>query len=344
MSIYTTTQSQLPSLYSAYAEIGVSLMVWGSPGIGKSQSVAAYAASIGGQMLDVRLSSYDSVDIRGLPDTSSGYTVWCPASTLPIVGNDAFPDDIPLVLFLDELMLAKKEVFPVALQIILDRTVGEHKLKDNVQIIAASNRETDRTGVAKMPTALANRFGHVEVVSDLEAWKKWAFNAGIHPAIVGYLNARPQNLDQFEAAALNGAKAFATPRMWEFVNRALSHGGTKDPALTEVVLYTLLGEGVGAEFVGFLRTADRLPTLEQIVRDPEGAKVPQETDALYACASMLSSRITAKQVDAVVRYIQRLPLEYQSMWLADVSATRPEFFVATPRLVLLAQELEKAMR
>ena len=41
-------------------------------------------------------------------------------------------------------------------------------------VLAAGNRETDRAVTARMPSALANRFVHIEVEADLDDWRRWA--------------------------------------------------------------------------------------------------------------------------------------------------------------------------
>jgi len=325
--------TRLQEVIAACAAIGKPLMIWGSPGIGKSESVKQYAKRIEAELIDIRLAQYDSVDLRGLPDVdgSTGLTVWRAPSTLPLEGSN-YPTDKPIVLFLDEMMQASNAVQSVAFQIVLDRAVGEHKLLPNVIIIAASNRDTDRAGVGRMLTPLANRFAHVEMVADIEAWRDWALQSDIHPLIVGYLSSRPANLDQFDAAQKSGAKAFATPRSWESVSNALKLFDD-NPAMAELMTAAMVGEAVASEFNAFVRNAERIPTLEQIVAGPDKAKVPEDTDALYAVTSMLMMRVSKEIVEPVITYVKRLPMEYQTLWLADVSRSRPDLVAACPAIV-----------
>src|SRR5215831_13321241 len=84
------------------------IIIKGGFGIGKSQGVEqavdelddpkALQALLGKDcpytgtlMLDIRLSQYDSVDLRGFPqaDRKTGCATWYPPGTMPFIGNDA---------------------------------------------------------------------------------------------------------------------------------------------------------------------------------------------------------------------------------------------------------------
>ena len=200
MSIPTLTPSQTLEIIPTYHTAGIPLFLWGSPGVGKSTIIRQYSQNIDAVMVDIRLSQYDPVDLRGLPAPAGDSTRWLAPATLPFTNNPNFPTDRPIILFLDELAQASPAVQAAAFQLVLDRRVGEHTLLPNTYVIAASNRSGDRAGVNRLSTPLLNRFVHIEVVVDFEAWKKWAISEGIHPLIIGFLSQRPALLDQFEAA------------------------------------------------------------------------------------------------------------------------------------------------
>jgi hypothetical protein len=166
------------------------------------------------RLCDIRLSQYDSVDLRGIPVPHAGMTVWHAPITLPFKGNAAFSeDDVPIFLFLDEINSAAPSVAAVAYQLINDRSVGEHRLMDNVRVVAAGNREQDRGVTNRMPTPLANRFTHVEVDVDVNAWCWWAQEEGLPAEGIAFMQFRKNLLSTFDPAKPD--KAFATPRSWE---------------------------------------------------------------------------------------------------------------------------------
>ena len=179
------------------------VMLWGPPGIGKSQGVRQLASEIQAEtgktvcITDVRLLLFNPIDLRGIPTANADKTlaVWLKPKIFQMDESDGIIN----ILFLDEISSAPQSVQAAAYQITLDRMIGEHCLPNNCIVIAAGNRITDRSVVNKMPKALANRFCHFEIKSDFESWKAWAIKKSINEKIIGYLSFRQSALDMFEA-------------------------------------------------------------------------------------------------------------------------------------------------
>src|SRR4051812_42535641 len=72
--------------------------LWGSPGVGKSSLVRQAAENLMLDLVDVRATLLDPVDLRGLPRLDGDTAVWLPPAFLPQTGDG--------VLFLDELAQA----------------------------------------------------------------------------------------------------------------------------------------------------------------------------------------------------------------------------------------------
>jgi MoxR-like ATPase len=148
-------------------EIQQPVFVLGPPGIGKSQVVAQVARQEGLALIDVRAVLLDPVDLRGLPHIDEQHRAcWCPPDFLPQVGSG--------ILFLDELNAAPPLVQAACYQLVLDLRLGEYQLPESWSIVAADNRETDRAVTHRMPSALANRFVHLNFDVDVEQWLVWA--------------------------------------------------------------------------------------------------------------------------------------------------------------------------
>lgn len=337
MTIPTVTSNQLISLIPTYHNAGIPLFLWGSPGIGKSSLVAQYARTIGAVVVDVRLSQFDPVDLRGLPSPSGDTTRWLAPAILPFTNNPNFPTDRPIILFLDELAQASPAVQAAAFQLILDRRVGEHQLLPDTYIIAASNRSSDRAGTSRLSTPLLNRFTHLEVVPNFDSWKSWAINAGgIHPLVVGFLSQRPALLDQFETALKSGAQAFPTPRSWHFLSSLLHNlpVTTTPTHILSTIAASAVGAAVAAEFVSFIENAHILPSWEEITTAPQKAKVPDhdQPDALYAVSSLLVVRVDESTADAVAEYAARLPAEFQTLVASDLARSKPALATRNPKI------------
>jgi MoxR-like ATPase len=115
----------------------------------------------------------EPTDLRGIPffQKDKGVMDWAPPIDLP---TEEFAAKYPVVvLFLDEMNSAAPAVQAAGYQLILNRRVGKYVLPDNVVIVAAGNRESDKGVTYRMPTPLANRFVHLELRVDHTSWLHW---------------------------------------------------------------------------------------------------------------------------------------------------------------------------
>ena len=192
------------------------IFLWGPPGIGKSEVVAEIAEELGGAIIDLRMAQMEPTDIRGIPYFNKDINKmdWAEPVDLP---SEEFAKQYPIVvLFLDEMNSAPPAVQAAGYQLILNRRVGKYFLPDNVVIVAAGNRDSDKGVTYRMPMPLANRFVHLEMRPDFTSWQNWAVNKGIHKDVVGYLSFAKNDIYDFDAKS--SSRAFATPRSWCFVS------------------------------------------------------------------------------------------------------------------------------
>jgi hypothetical protein len=310
----------------------VPAILWGPPGIGKSSIVKQIAESMGLGLIDMRLVQMSAVDLRGLPvaDRETMTTRWFPPNELPRVERDGAHG----ILFLDELCNAPREVQSAALQLILDRRLGEYRLPEGWVIVSASNRPQDKAGSYAILSSLANRMIHIPVYSKMPAmlldikdvrvsqdeWTKWAYQAEVHPLVIGYLNKMPQMMYKTD----NNQVAYPSPRSWEMVSRVLQNTRKVSSPETRLLISGCIGEGPAVEFIAFSKVADSIPDPEDILLG-KNPVVPKEGDAQYACCSALVSRLasTYRRRDADTRaknfigWIQSLPTEFQILAVRD---------------------------
>ena len=255
------------------------LFLWGPPGIGKSELVADIAQELGGYMIDLRLGQMEPTDIRGIPfyNKDSGKMDWAEPVDLP---TEEFASQYPLVvLFLDEMNSAAPSVQAAAYQLILNRRVGKYFLPDNVVLVAAGNRESDKGVTYRMPTPLANRFIHQEMKCDFVSWQEWAVNKNIHKDVVGYLSFAKQDLYDFDAKS--ASRAFATPRSWTFVSELLEDEDGDDDTIMNLIAGTV-GEGLAVKFMAHRKIAGRMPKPEDILSGKEKELNVKEVSAMYS--------------------------------------------------------------
>lgn len=303
------TPDQIVSALELLVSIKQPVFLWGAPGVGKSQLVAQVAASLGYALQDIRAVLLDPVDLRGLPRISAeGTTLWCPPGFLPGSGDKGRG-----IVFLDELNAAPPLVQAACYQLILDRRIGEYILPDGWSVVAAGNREKDRAVTHRMPTALANRMVHLELETGIEQWTAWAQSAGIRPEVIAFLRFRPKLLHDFDPAS--AAKAFASPRSWEFLSGILDAGPSAE---VEYELFEgTIGPIAAAEFAGFLEVWRELPTVESVLNNPKTVPVPEEPAAAYALCEALAQKAGPDTMDALASFAARLPVEFGVLLMRD---------------------------
>lgn len=302
-----------------------SVMLWGPPGVGKSQAIRQIAKNIeeacgkSVHVTDVRLLLFNPIDLRGIPTSNEDRTlaIWLK----PQIFQMDESDEVINILFLDEISAAPQSVQAAAYQITLDRVVGEHKLPDNCIVIAAGNRVSDKSVAFKMPKALANRLLHIEIEDNFEAWKRWAIGAGVNGKVIGFLSFRRDYLMKFNQSGED--VAFATPRSWEMVSNLLNNVSDDVEAMLPMI-GGLVGMGTAIELRSWCHIYKELPDMEDIF-DGKRPPMPQNTDAVYALVSSMTA-YAREHKDEMIRiensilYAQGLPADFSAVLMRDYMA------------------------
>lgn len=277
----------------------LSLMLWGPPGIGKSSIVADVARQRGMQLVDLRLSQLAPTDLRGLPVAENGVSRWFPPEFLPTEGRG--------ILFLDEINMAPPAMQGIAQQLILDRQVGSYRVPEGWFIWAAGNRKADRAAVFEMPSALANRFIHLDLAPDLDSFKAWGLRAGVGEQVLAFLAFRPTLLHQIDAQR----PAWPSPRSWAMADRLRGAGLSVEPAV---------GPAAAGEFEAFCCIYGKLPELNAILAGKSKAAFPDEASARYATVLGLIVRAASadKGVHALAWLVQKAGAEWVQFFATDL--------------------------
>lgn len=312
------------------------LFLWGPPGIGKSAVPREICRERQINLVDIRMSLLDPTDLRGIPAVVDEKCEKCQGSggiggedkNCPVCGGTGLrtvakwlepamlPTDGKGILFFDELTSAPPLQQATAYQVTLDRRIGEYSVPDGFYIMAAGNNQTDRAVVYPMSTALRNRFTHINFEYNLDDWLKWAQDEGINPYILAFLTWRGGEL-LFNFKPESTDKAFATPRSWEFASRILEHF---TPSIQRELLDGTIGAGAAAEFVGFLKLQEQIPSIEKIFAGEN--IVPKDIGLRYALVSALVSHCEVpKQYDRMLQYSFELPKEF-AVLLAQLLVSR----------------------
>lgn len=231
-----------------------SWMLHGRPGIGKTEIVQQLADETGSVLHDLRLTTIEPPDLRGLPfyDHEARRTVWYPPEDLP-------HGEAPAILFLDELTAAPPSLQPTVYGLLQERRIGRYRLPESTFVVAAGNAVEDGAVAYEIGTALSDRLVHLSLRAEASDWlARYAVPRGVNPAVCAFIRTRPDLLDTTEAALRDGAVIACTPRSWVRAGAILD--AVPDAGLREVLLAGTLGEGPAAEFA--LIAAEIVATVE----------------------------------------------------------------------------------
>lgn len=314
---YECDIGEATTLLELLTEENDAVMLWGTYGIGKSSIVRQLGERKKRKVITFMLSIREPVDMRGIPvtDPKTKTTVWYSPSELPQVERDGEEG----YLFLDEINTAP-QMMPVAMQLVLDRKVGDYVLPPGWRIIAAGNRIGDRAAAQRMPTALRNRFAHIFIKPDVKAWCDWANQNNVAPEFVAFVR-----LKQIIHVAIKGDEnATLTPRSGvaasKYVNAPRKH---------RMRLFSAhIGDAFGAELDAFIELYRSIGSLEDIIANPATAKVPSEPSLRFAVCTGLGRLATRKTLPAIIEYAERLPRESQILVVHDAT-TRDESLMNT---------------
>ncbi len=288
----------------------IPVFIHGSPGIGKSYIVNNIAKQNDLEIIDVRLSQLDAIDLRGIPTITNEQTKWMPPIFLPSNENSKG------ILFLDELNSAPLSVQAAIYQLVLDRKIGEYSMPKGWRIVCAGNKIDDKGIVFKLPSPLINRMVHIVLEAKYEDFKIWAIKNEVHPFIIGFLGFRPDLLSTEVPSSSETNPAFCTPRAWDMLSNIIKK--SSDINSINPIIYGAVGYGAGIEFISFVKVYKTLPDIDAILSGQSDI-VPSEPSALYAlCAAIIEKYQKTEQATNLFEYCNKLPVEFNVMLIKDL--------------------------
>jgi len=342
MEVFEINHQELEAFIEKCYQNLLPLHMWGTVGIGKSESTRKVAKRLAEQfnrkfvewnsipkdkkhdvaehpdkyffLMDIRLSQLDPSDLRGLPALNGKDTVeW----KIPFWLHVATLKEAKGIIFFDEMNLAPPSIQASGYQIILDRALGEVTLAEGVGVIAAGNRISDKANVYEMSKPLQNRFNHVTLkVPNIESWTSWAITNGVDTRIIAFLNARPQLLMGKMDLKFSDV-AFPTPRTWgKYCSRLIK--GINDLDDIMACASASVGTGAATEFASFIKLQKQV-NLQELLKHPETASDVKETDLLYSLVGLVSEWYDAHNksddLDKVLKIANNLRPEFAILML-----------------------------
>lgn len=155
------------------------------------------------------------------------------------------------ILFIDEINCVSETLAPTMLQFLQGKTFGNQKVPDGWVIVAAGNPPEYNKSVREFDVVTLDRIKKIDVETNFEVWKEYAYKQGIHSAVISYLELRKENFYRIETTV--DGKYFATARGWEDLSQLIQTyeylGKTVD---REVVLQYIQHQKIAKDFANYL--------------------------------------------------------------------------------------------
>ena len=320
-TMQTVTATDLKQEIRDNMRIGLNTMIWGGPGIGKSEIPQQVANELNIPLLDFRANLFDPVDVRGIPYTRDDLSVASGAMKITSwAPPDIFPSEEthgPRGLFMiDELPTAPPATQNAFLQLLLTRQVGNYKMPDGWSCLAAGNRLTDGASVYQMPSPVRNRLMHYELEPSLDAWCEWALKNEVNTTLVSFMRYRPNLLYSFKADEY----AFPTPRSWSFVDKRLRLTKNIDDSRLFFGIAGAVGTGPAGEFLAFAKIADKLPNIDNLIANPSSYMPSEDPAVLYALTGAVASRAEESKLENIMKLGKKIPTEFQVVLVKSILA------------------------
>lgn len=285
----------------------VPVLLWGAPGTGKTSAIRAMAEAMGLPCETVIASIREPSDFAGLPIVVGDSVRFAPplwARRLAEAGHG--------LLFLDELSTAPPAVQAALLRVVLERSVGDLTLPEQVAVVAAANPPEQAADGWDLSAPLANRLCHLswqtaphtvadglaggfptpEVPLLPDGWQSEEILA--RGLVAAFLHVRPALACAPPADATAAGRGWPSPRTWEMaakLNAAASVAGASQDARAALITGAV-GDGPGVEFLAWMSEMD-LPDPEAVLADPGSFRLPERGDRAYAALAAVAAAVAA---------------------------------------------------
>ena len=204
------------------------LLLIGPPGIGKTAIMEQAAAECGVGLVAYTITHHTRQSAIGLPEIVkrnyggkgmmvTDYTMSeIVASVYDCMENTGRKEGI---LFIDEINCVSETLAPMMLQFLQGKTFGNQKVPEGRVIVTAGNPPEYNKSVREFDVVTLDRIKRIDVQPDFEVWKEYAYEQGIHPAVISYLELRRKNFYRMENTV--DGRIFATARCWEDLSRLI---------------------------------------------------------------------------------------------------------------------------
>lgn len=302
----------------------------GAPGIGKTAIMAQVAAELDLGLVDYSMTHHTRQSAMGLPFITkrrySGRDIDISEYTMSEIIASIYESIEKTgrkegILFLDEINCVSETLMPMMLRFLQSKMLGNHRAPDGWVIVSAGNPLEYNKSARQFDVATMDRVKRIDVGPDLAAWREYAVASGAHPAVVSFLDMRPDAFYHMETKGRS--REFVTARAWmDLSNIMRLYEKNKLAVDDELVGQYIQSPAIAADFCVYLRLFASYNEDYRIA------------DILAGKAADSDSPLVAKAASA--GFDERMAL---SGLLVDALASHAESNVATERELGLLREV-----
>ena len=204
------------------------VLLIGPPGIGKTAIMEQVAQENGINLVSYTITHHTRQSAIGLPFISKknydgkeySVTEYTMSEIIASIYDQIEKSGVQEgILFLDEINCVSETLAPTMLQFLQYKTFGTHRVPDGFLIVTAGNPPQYNKSVRDFDIVTLDRVKRIDIEADYDVWKEYAYQSGIHGAIMAYLEIHKEHF--YSIRTEMEGKYFVTTRGWEDLSRIL---------------------------------------------------------------------------------------------------------------------------
>ena len=244
------------------------VLLMGAPGIGKTQIMEQIARECKVGLVSYTITHHTRQSAVGLPfikektfgQETFSVTEYTMSEIIASVYEKMEKTGLREgILFIDEINCVSETLAPMMLQFLQGKTFGNQKVPEGWVIVTAGNPPEYNKSVREFDVVTLDRIKRIDVQPDFEVWKEYAYEQGIHPAVISYLELRRKNFYRMENTV--DGRIFATARGWEDLSRLIQVYETLNKEVDREVVYQYIQHPmVAKDFASYLALYNKYKT------------------------------------------------------------------------------------
>ena len=244
------------------------ILLMGAPGIGKTQIMEQIARECKVGLVSYTITHHTRQSAVGLPfikektfgNETFSVTEYTMSEIIASVYEKMEKTGLKEgILFIDEINCVSETLAPMMLQFLQGKTFGNQKVPEGWVIVTAGNPPEYNKSVREFDVVTLDRIKRIDVQPDFEVWKEYAYEQGIHSAVISYLELRRKNFYRMENTV--DGRIFATARGWEDLSRLIQVYETLGKEVDREVVYQYIQHPmIAKDFAAYLALYNKYKT------------------------------------------------------------------------------------